>query len=296
MTEYADPDLETIAPLPPGPPPGFGPPASSPPPGRGPIVGLVTAMIVVSLVVGFGTATLVLDARDKGSSPLTIAPNPSPTSPTLPPSGPTTTAPSRPPDPNENVLGDLILRQTDVPATYVVQLLDQGTDLSVPTLDLCNGTFPSEANRTARRQVALSDTQGLLHMSTEAVLYQRAAQGVQAFAELQSVAAHCPSTPVTSPVGEGVATTKINRAPDTTWPKVPSVDRLAYDFSEVDPTTGDRSHSVAVYLRRGRALVGVYFPQPTGAQTAVEGRTTMAGIVAVFEARLAAAPAAAIGG
>jgi hypothetical protein len=133
-------------------------------------------------------------------------------------------------------------------------------------------------------------------MSTEAILYRAPANGVQAFNELQSVTAHCPSTPVASPVGERTATTTFRAAPDRTWPKTPTVDRLAYDFVTIDTSTGGASHSMAVYLRRGRALVGLYFTQPDDPQVAVAGRTTIAAIVALFESRLAHVPAEAIGG
>ena len=56
------------------------------------------------------------------------------------------------------------------------------------------------------------------------------------------------------------------------------------------------AHSVAVYLRRGRVLMGLYFPQPDGPQAAVAGRSTIPGIVALFEARLAQLPASVVSG
>jgi len=109
--------------------------------------------------------------------------------------------------------------------------------------------------------------------------------------ELKSVAAHCPSTPVPSPVGGDTQTTRFRRAPDGAWHRTPSVERLAYDFVATYPATGESSHSIAVYLRRGRMLMGLYFAQPDAPQEAVDGRTTIAGIVGVFEARMAKVPA-----
>ena len=38
-------------------------------------------------------------------------------------------------------------------------------------------------------------------------------------------------------------------------------------------------------------LMGLYFAQPDAPQEAVDGRTTIAGIVGVFEARMAKVPA-----
>ena len=58
-----------------------------------------------------------------------------------------------------------------------------------------------------------------------------------------------------------------------------------------DATTGESSHSVAVYLRRGRVLMGLYFARPDARQAAIDGRTAIAGIVGVFETRMAKIPA-----
>jgi hypothetical protein len=270
VTEYADPDLETIAPLPPAPPLPLVEPVAAP--HRGRPVGMVVAVVVVSLVVGFGTATLVLNARD--SSPKASVE-------TLPAT---------------SVLDGLIVQQSDAALGFTVVPLDHGDDLTVATLDLCNGRYPSESQRVARRQVALVDELAVLQLSTEAVLYGKVSGATQAFAELRSVTAHCPPNPVKSPVGEDTTTTKFRAAPDGSWPRTATVDRLAYDFVSTDPTTGKAFHSMAIYLRRGRALIGLYFANPDGPQSAVAGRTTIAGIVALFELRLALVPAAAVDG
>jgi hypothetical protein len=294
VTEYADPDLETIAPLPPAAPvPEAAAPGSvDQPHARSNRVAFVAALVVVSLVVGFASATIALNARDSGSSQAATSPTAPATVPTTPP----TAAPRVPADPQAAALGSLILRQSDVSGGNTVQLLDHGADLTVATLDLCNGTFPSEAQRTARRQVALVDTTPTLRMSTEAVLYRVPQTGAQAFSELQSVAAKCPSTPVKSPVGEDTATTTFRTAPDAAWPRTPTVERLAYDFVTASAANAQSSHSIAVYLRRGRALMGVYFATPDGTQVTVAGHSTVAGIVGVFEARMAKLPANVVNG
>jgi len=289
VTEYADPDLETVEPRPPAPP--LAPFPDAPPgSGGGPrvLTALVAALAIVALVVGFGVATIVLNARD--SSPKPLAVDPGPTAPRTPFTPPTATPPS--------ILDQLVVQPSDVPTLYGVGLLAHGADLTVATLDLCNGTFPSESQRVARRQVAVvgADLQTQPLLSTEAILYRAPSGGAQAFRELQSVAAKCPSKPVRSPVGEGTATTKFGPPPDATWRRTASVDRLAYDFHSIDASTGATSHSVAVYLRRGRALMGVYFANPDAAQVAVDGKTTIEGIVGVFEARLANLPVQVVGG
>jgi hypothetical protein len=138
------------------------------------------------------------------------------------------------------------------------------------------------------------DAQSNLILSTEAVLYRDSAATTQAFAELRSVVAGCPSTPVPSPVGQPAVTTTFNAPPDAGWSQTPSVNRLAFDLTTVD-AAGKSSHTVAVYLQRGRALLGVYFSQPDGPQSAVEGQSSIPGIVGVFAARLAALPVSVVG-
>jgi hypothetical protein len=120
--------------------------------------------------------------------------------------------------------------------------------------------------------------------------------GTQAFGELRSVVAHCPPAPVASPIGEPTVTTTFRSPPDGAWPQKPTVERLAYDFVTVGSTPADKSHSIAVYLRRGRVLMGLYFPEPDTAQIPVAGRTTIPSIVSVFQDRMAKLPARVVGG
>jgi hypothetical protein len=280
VTEYADPDLETVAPLPPLPPVDPAEPEPTPARDRKPFAALAAAAVVVSLVIGFATATLVLDSRDANRRSSTAV-----------------TPGTLPSDPDADVLGGLVVQQNDVPPGNIVALQDQGASLSVATLDLCNGTFASEKNRTARRQVAMGNAVlGQLDLSTEAVLYRTPANATNAFSELRSVVAHCPSGPVVSPVGEPTVSMKFAAAPDGAWPRTPTVERLAYDFVSTDATTGAATHSVAVYLRRGRVLLGLSFETPDGKQIPVDGQTTIAGTVGVFEARMAKIASSVAGG
>ena len=131
------------------------------------------------------------------------------------------------------------------------------------------------------------------HLSTEGVLYNKGASVTEAFEELRTIAGRCPNEPVTSPVGEATVTTVFNPAPDSAWSRVSGVDRIAFDFTTTD-STGNKSRHVAVYLRRGRLLLGIYFFDPTGPQEPVAGQTTIPGIVHLFEERVAAVPAAAV--
>ena len=102
--------------------------------------------------------------------------------------------------PDRAVLGRLVVRQADVGATRTVLLIPNGNVTTQPTLDLCNGTFPSERLRTGRLQVAVVDQAGTTLLSTEAVLYRNPAASAQGFAELRKVRAACPNSAVKSPV------------------------------------------------------------------------------------------------
>jgi len=106
--------------------------------------------------------------------------------------------------------------------------------------------------------------------------------------------AACPRTPVAGQGGEPPVTTTFAPAPDGTWPQTPTVTRRAYDLT-TDDGTGRTTRTVAVYLQRGRALLGVYFAQPAGPQMPVEGQTTIEGIVDVFAKRMAALPTSVVG-
>ena len=70
--------------------------------------------------------------------------------------------------------------------------------------------------------------------------------------------------------------------------------RLAYSFTSTDPASGASSKSIAVYLKRGRALLGLYFPEPSATMPSIGGQTTVPGIVNVFENRLAQLPDSAV--
>jgi len=252
------------------------------------LVALVVVLVVGGIGFAIGWATTPGDQTTSSAAGTGSSPNqggsPGTTGPTSPAS-PSTSVPSTSP------LSRAGLRPSDVTASYGVVLLPDGNSVSgAATLDLCNGTFASESSRRERLQVAEADQQDAnVALSTETVQYASGAATQQAFDELQQVVAACPSTPVPSPVGEPTVTTKFNAPPDGSWPQVAGVDRLAYDFVTTDQS-GATSRSIAVYLRRGKVLMGVYFPSPDGNQPAIVGQTSVPGIVNVFAQRLAALP------
>ena len=67
-----------------------------------------------------------------------------------------------------------------------------GTKLDDPSLDLCSGTYPSEKERTERRQVAATKIGSTFaFLSTEVVKYSSAAAASAAQKELVKVLAQC---------------------------------------------------------------------------------------------------------
>lgn len=250
------------------------------------------AAIVVGLLVGlFGVFLSDLASSDRPSpSPLATDGTPG----TTPSPSPSPTAPTGNNDPSTAALTSLVVKPEDVPSTVRVRLFPGGVGLSQPTLDLCNGRYPSESLRTARLQDAVVDAQGRVLLSTEAVLYGDSRGTTQAFSELQSVVAACPPAPVESPVGQPTAITTFHASPDSAWPQTPTVTRQAYDLTSED-ASGEQRRTIAVYLQRGRALLAVYFSQHEDPQVEVQGQTTIEGIVGVFAGRLAALPTSVVG-
>lgn len=282
----------------------LGPPEPVPPvtaPGGRGLQGFVAVLVVLALLAGFFGEIEVrrhLHHRPAGTttpttapvSPATTAPTPSTLVPgqTSPPGGGAASAS----DPAHTVLGDMVLKQSDVPADATVGVVPLGNGLAAPTLDLCNGSFPSEALRSDRLQVAGVDGQGVGTLQTEAVLYKDAASASQALGELSKARAGCPSTPVTDANGQRI-TTRFNNPPDGAWAPATGVDRVAFDYVR-DDGSGPPEHVVEVFLRRGRALLGIYFA-PDAPQLPVTGQATLAGITGVFSQRVAQLPATAIG-
>jgi hypothetical protein len=192
----------------------------------------------------------------------------------------------------QSVLDAAALNQSDVPSGYKVLLFNGGDEVAGQvTLDFCGANYPSEALRVARHQVGLTDSSGQdLLFSTEAVAYTSSAATAQAFSELRSAAADCPDTFVASPVqGEPPLKTVVLPPPDTAWPNVSGVGRLTLEAT-VSDQQGQSQTSLAVYLRHGSILLGVYFDDLSNI-VPIDGRTTPEGIVTLFEQRLAALPA-----
>ena len=153
-----------------------------------------------------------------------------------------TTAALAPPSTDTSVLSRLIVQQSDVGPTLNVVLLPSGDQTSQPTLDLCNGSYATESQRTARLQDIVQDTSGTSVVSTEAVLYGTPAESAQAFAELKSVAAKCPQSPVASPVGEPTVTTHFDACRPTRTGRRPPQESTGSPSASRRPTRKAARH------------------------------------------------------
>ena len=163
---------------------------------------------------------------------------------------------------DRKAFGDLNVQQSDVSSRYIVGLINNGGSVAGATLDLCNGNFPSERLRTARRQVAAVDSLGPLGLSTgsRALCWTLPAGGAGAGASCAAFVRSCPGGPPDrQPQRRGGPRSLPPGSfarPDV-GESVAKVERIAFDVNTTDGL-GAREHPVAVYLRRGRVLMGVY--------------------------------------
>ena len=137
-------------------------------------------------------------------------------------------------------------RASDFSQEWTVLPMGGGTKLDDPSLDLCNGVFPSEKERVERRQVAATKVGSTFaFLSSEVVRYSSAAAASAAQKELVKVLADC----------------KTNKGyTDATGALIP------YDFktlSNIPAGVVSESNRVFVYTNidsgeRARTLLGFY--------------------------------------
>lgn len=262
---------------------------------------LIAAAVVVGLCVIVAGLLLVRpDPQNptRTASAPTATPTPSPTpespdpTPQPSPSQPGPSGSAVPPGGTiEATLADLVVRQRDVPNRFTVAPIPGGRSVAGgPTLDLCQGPYPSEKLRVGRLQVAAKDSQGATTLSTEAVQYDSDAATAQAFAEIRAATADC-QWDLSMDLSQGTVTSSsITADIDRSWARTAGVDRLAYRVEQTEQLSGRDSSTVVVYLKRGPLFIGLYFPQPQGRQMPVEGRDRIPSIVKVFEKRLLNTP------
>ena len=269
-------------------PPPTASPAATPPRRTIPWVAILCLVVASTLLAGVVTA-VVERHRGGGVAAGSTTPNSPATSPQAAPPMPVSK------DHDARILTKLGVTPADVGDAYGLVLMNGGNEVAgQATLDLCNGTYPSEAQRTARYQVAVVDSIGTTLLSTEAVLYRNPDGTAEAFTELRQVTAACPDRAVPSPVGEQPVETVFGPAPDASWPATRGVERLAFAFTTSSGQGTTRA--IAVYLRRGRVLLGIYVGGDSAVVPTIAGQSTIPGIVSLLAARLAALPSSVIKG
>lgn len=98
-------------------------------------------------------------------------------------------------DPVQQMLADVGLLQSDFSGGYTVALAQpEGDSLGVPTLDFCDGVYPSDQLRVTRRQVeATGASSPFSYLSTEIVQYVSITAAQQALGEIITTAQRCKS-------------------------------------------------------------------------------------------------------
>lgn len=98
-------------------------------------------------------------------------------------------------DDDQAALAQSGFTQDDFASGATVLPMAGGTTTTQPTLDLCNGSFPSEAERQFRRQVTVEGPRvsSYLFLSTETVRYWSPQAATRAISEIDVAAALCKS-------------------------------------------------------------------------------------------------------
>jgi hypothetical protein len=161
-----------------------------------------------------------------------------------------------PADPDQQRLATVGLIAGDVGDGATVALATDGTSLAQKSLNYCQGTFPSEATREARRRVEVLDAAGArTGVSTEAVLYRTVADAGAALDELRAAAAACPSPRTITFSGHDLVLTAMDSGDVQTAGLVDPAHRVIVSTLLRDTTAGATYQVRGVYQVRGRVLV-----------------------------------------
>ncbi|MEI8058244.1 MAG: hypothetical protein WCI29_12650 [Actinomycetes bacterium] len=198
---------------------------------------------------------------------------------------------SAPSGADQEVLGALGMVESDFATGYKVQLIDNGDSLSSPTLDFCNATYPSETQRTARRQVVLIDpTAAPMGVMTEAVMYETPAAAELALTELRAAELTCdPQAPVTFGTHSVHVTQRPTDTLDASGLTSPA-HRLTIAVTLTDIDSGAVAEVLSVWQVQGRVLVALYFNHGGGNSFTAADLTNFHALAATLSGRLLALP------
>lgn len=118
------------------------------------------------------------------------AQTPTPGTSSATPAQPTATV-LRPGVSDSDLVKALVISPEKLDSDWSMALADSGDTLHVNTLDLCGAAYPSDALRTARRQVQYGSDSDDMQVSNEIVTY-KSGGAAQALKEVQQAVASCP--------------------------------------------------------------------------------------------------------
>lgn len=188
------------------------------------------------------------------------------------------------------------LQPGDLGSAMQVATIPDGDNLYAPTLDFCDGRYPSEELRVARLQRAAYDAQGAFAgISTEVVVYANAAAAKQALAEAIKVRKSCPvGRMFTTRDGHELSFAFHSAPGPSDTPLVGADARLViHTTMNVD---GEKRRAFLVYQIQGRVLAALYVSEAGGKpfdQTSLDSFYALAGDIAD---RLRSAPTSLLAG
>lgn len=175
------------------------------------------------------------------------------------------------------------LQPTDVGASLTVATIPDGDTLGTPTLDFCDGSYPSEALRVERLQKAAYDTNGAFAgLSTEVVVYRDTQAAKQALAEAIAVRKACPTGKVFATKDGHTLSFTFHTAPGpASTPLVGADSRLIVHTTMV--VDGVKRRAFLVYQFQGRVMAAMYVSEDGATpfdQTALDSFYGLAGDIA----------------
>lgn len=222
-----------------------------------------TASLVAAFAVaGCSASGTVADAkagqtitpRTSGSSaakPTPTTPSPSAT-PTPTPAPPTAL---RPGVSDQDLVQALVVPPQKLDSSWSMRLTDGGDGLRVNTLDICGAEYPSDALRTARRQVQYGPDTDDMGVSNEIVTY-RPGGAAQALKEVQQAVATCPGDKVQEKdMHGGMAIYHVQKLLVTGPKWLPGT--LAY-YVEIDHLDGTTTTECEIFQSRANVVDIVY--------------------------------------
>ena len=182
-----------------------------------------------------------------------------------------------------SALESIGLRAEDVAANRQIAIIPDGDTLFGPTMDFCDGRYPSEELRAARLQQAAYDLDGNFSgISTEVVVYVNKAAAQQALAEVTAARKNCPTgRSFTARDGHKLAFEFHSAPGPSDTPLVDADSRLVVHTTMV--VDGEARRAFLVYQVVGRVLAALYFSDDGSKpynQTALDSFYALAGDIA----------------